>query len=1615
MKLRLHLLPKVCFFLLALTCISSTNAQGIETFDGLTAGASGYATRNWTGQDGSMWSGTNSRTDQGVNGTAITMNDDTSNTFVQSGTLLGGIGNFTITTQRKFGSSGSGTLDILINGTSIGTVPYSGTVQTTTISGVNISGDFVIRVDNNIGGNNSGGADRVAIDDVTWTAFAASNVDNPQTFTATASSASQIDLAATANVNTNDILVAFNTTDTFGSPMGTYMNGATITGGGTVFYSGAATGLPNHMGLNPATTYFYKAWSYDGTEYSNGLTDDATTLCDAFTIPFTEGFENGVPPNCWTSFRGQNGLGANQDWQVSGTANTGSNAASVSFENVSGGEAEDWLVTGLIDLTGANNTQLKYFERNSDFFPDLSTYSIRVSTASQNVFADFTTVVSYTNEEFNDVYSERSVDLSAYDGMTVYVAFVMTQDNGDRWFVDDVSIDERVNVAPMIDNIVQTPSSVTSDDTVTVSADVTDDSATAPTVSLNWGTTSGSLGNSISMTASGDTFTTVSSIPMQSEGSTVYYEIVATDSETLSTTSDEQSYTVQANVVTVIDEDFSDCGATSWIAVSVASNSDWTCGSGYQEINAFGGDVASDDYLISPEINVDAYNNDILSFVSFTRFSDPGTPIELLYTDNYTGDPSTTTWATVSATFAPENSQTNTPSGDIDVSALMGTAGRFAFHYTSSGTGAGTTTLWRIDDIMYTGTAAANVGPNINNIVIDPTTPDSNDTVSVSADVTDVDGIASVVLNWGTTSGVLSDAISMNLDSGDSYVTASDIPAQVAGTTVYFSITATDSNASPEATTSMEQSYTVIAANEAPMINNIAIDPITPDQSDTVSVSADVTDDRDAAEDLSVQLNWGTMTGSLTNVIAMSVTSGDTFMTVSDIPQQTTGTQVFYTITATDNDSPALSTTTAEQSYTVADAGVQGFSYTETGGWTPNDPSSSINPSRLIDSVSIFSGDAVVEGNVDCRIINISSGATTFTVNGSVRVVQTINNSGTSFNATALTFVNNTFHGLSGNTGSQFNVGDLTMDNAADQTLDIVQGVILNVSGVFTATTSPTATVTFQNTNGTIVLKSNSTSTGTLINTENATFDDAITVERFIPAKRAFRLLSAPVVSTEDINANWQNGEANQLPNMNVNAAMPGFGTHITGGTFAQGFDATETNNPSMFTITQNATTGASYTAVGNTNATNFALGEGYLILIRGDRSVDLSMNDATPTPTVLSATGTIATGDFAVPTAQLNNGANVPADRGSSLVGNPYQARVDMKRVLEDGSTTDINPIHYHVYDPTIGTRGAFVTVEFGATPMDDTTNYSIDNANGNMDDDASPTEATRYLQPGQSAFVNTLPADLGGLPPVIRLPALTFKESHKENTNDGGDVFLTGQTTSTTATPRLNIALFNTNEVTANDRAIDALSVKFDNSYDNELDIRDAFKAQNLDENMASRVGEYDFSIQSRKMPIESDEIELSMSNYRTNDYSFRVSVSGLNNVTAYLSDTYLNTLTELSQDDVTFINFSIDASDDESSASNRFKIVFTENVLGTSDSELNTFSVYPNPVSNGILNINLSNDITEASVALYNLIGQRVLDGVLTTSQSILDVTNLSSGVYIVEVTSGNTTNTQRIVID
>lgn len=142
---------------------------------------------------------------------------------------------------------------------------------------------------------------------------------------------------------------------------------------------------------------------------------------------------------------------------------------------------------------------------------------------------------------------------------------------------------------------------------------------------------------------------------------------------------------------------------SQWLTVSKKGEAVWT----WQNfgnpapsvvINGYtGAPKDNEDYLISKEILLTGGSQYILSFDSDVRYN--GAPLQVFVTANYTGDPSTTTWKELSATWDTNTGAFNTwvKSGAISLNEFAGQKVRIVFKYTSNTTAANT---WQLDNIM---------------------------------------------------------------------------------------------------------------------------------------------------------------------------------------------------------------------------------------------------------------------------------------------------------------------------------------------------------------------------------------------------------------------------------------------------------------------------------------------------------------------------------------------------------------------------------------------------------------------------------------------------------------------------------------------------------------------------------------------------------------------------------------------------------------------------------------------------------------------------------------------------------------------------------------------------
>ena len=75
-------------------------------------------------------------------------------------------------------------------------------------------------------------------------------------------------------------------------------------------------------------------------------------------------------------------------------------------------------------------------------------------------------------------------------------------------------------------------------------------------------------------------------------------------------------------------------------------------------------------------------------------------------------------------------------------------------------------------------------------------------------------------------------------------------------------------------------------------------------------------------------------------------------------------------------------------------------------------------------------------------------------------------------------------------------------------------------------------------------------------------------------------------------------------------------------------------------------------------------------------------------------------------------------------------------------------------------------------------------------------------------------------------------------------------------------------------------------------------------------------------------------------------------------------------------------------------------------------NNFALYPNPVTTQI-NISFPKNSENAEFMLFNILGEKILQTNITTLKNRIDVSGLSSGMYIASITSNNKTTSYKII--
>ncbi len=578
---------------------------------------------------------------------------------------------------------------------------------------------------------------------LTGTVSSGVTVDPPASFSAAAVSTSQIDLSGSGNGAGNNIVVATNTNNTFGNPSGALTAGNTISGGGTVLYSGPSAGFAfQHTGLNAGTAYFYKAWSVDGSNnYSTGLSATATTLTPpaanlvinqvyggggnagaVYKNDFIELYNNeNTPVNLsgWSvQYAGPTGTGNFNVHALSGTipahsffliqeAAGAGGTISLPTPDATGslamGAASGKVIlsNGVTALNGANPTgagvvdKVGYgtangFETAAAGLTDNTTSITRIADGVDN------------NNNATDFAVGAPVPRNSSYTTTAPGIFALTPPN------TSVGVPYNISLSMIFDKKI-----VKGSGTITIY----ENGVAGTPLDINDASVVTGANNTVSFPSTlqqgKSYYVMVSPGAFKDVYNNNFAGINDASGWAFSTYNNATGIPLPANF------DFQACTGSGLLPngftqYSVNGNAKWDCTAfgrdgnntdatvsapnGVQ-MNGFDnalGNVLNTDWLISPALDLTGTTYPLLSFYSRTRFN--GAPLQLKVSTDYTGtgDPNLATWTDLNGKFAPQTSDTWTLSSNINLAAFKQSKVYIAFLYTSTNDDGA---RWTLDDI----------------------------------------------------------------------------------------------------------------------------------------------------------------------------------------------------------------------------------------------------------------------------------------------------------------------------------------------------------------------------------------------------------------------------------------------------------------------------------------------------------------------------------------------------------------------------------------------------------------------------------------------------------------------------------------------------------------------------------------------------------------------------------------------------------------------------------------------------------------------------------------------------------------------------------------------------
>jgi len=507
------------------------------------------------------------------------------------------------------------------------------------------------------------------------------------------------------------------------------------------------------------------------------------------------------------------------------------------------------------------------------------------------------------------------------------------------------------------------------------------------------------------------------------------------------------------------------------------------------------------------------------------------------------------------------------------------------------------------------------------------------------------------------------------------------------------------------------------------------------------------------------------------------------------------------------------------------------------------------------------------------------------------------------------------------------------------------------------------------NAGGRLVLKSTIIGTARIADITNGGINSGNSIsgniiqERYIPAKAARKWIFLTNPLTQSIANSWQQ-------QIHITGAGTGGNICPNLSTNSNGFDATLTNAPSMYTYDASKTQWQRWNVIPNTSV-NLEPGKAFRVNVRGDRSLGCSLLDGTnmiPSAVTLSAEGAVGNaqknlGSFTI--SYPNNGVG-----NYVFVGNPYSSNISFAALQADnwsniGST-------YAIYIP-INPAGVYTYWDDNAGAFAGGSGY--DDATGNI------------IANGQAVFLESAVA--GNI-------SINFNESQKTDEANIG-YFRTARVFN----EKLKISYLQ------NNNKIDEVVIRYandagiNNNEKGKLDIT----SMNNGTYISSLKANKEMVVQTRDLKtLSNDEVWLNIG--ATESGTYQLSFNEFENfgvAEIFLKDHYTNTTQNIKQNDK--YEFSVEKNNAATKGSARFSVVFNRTINPVYVN--NTIKMYPNPACNQVtfeLPQTAGNTITY-NIKVTDIAGKVIIQQKTSNTTEQLNVQKLSKGIYVVEITDSN----------